>query len=99
MSAHSDLERRLRETLGTVLGADLVAHLKRGAVLHVNADLDLVECGLAVARDDVGKVGAWLVRGHLRKPTEDECRRWSADLERRWRAAVVQPYVLIQPLD
>ncbi len=95
----SDLESRLRETLGTVLGADLMAHLERGAVLHLNADLDLVECGLAVARDDVDKVGAWLARGHLRKPSEDERRRWSEDLERRWRAAVVQPYVLIQSLD
>ncbi len=94
-----DLETRLRESLGVVLGQDLVAHLRRDGVLLVAPGIDLVTCGLAISRDDAALVGAWLERGHLRKPTSDEYARWTASPERRWRAAVVQPYVLIQSLD
>jgi hypothetical protein len=90
---------RLAETLGTVHGSDLAAHLKRDAVLLVAPDLDLMDAAVAVASDDATQVGAWLGDGRLRRPTPAEHTAWLGEPERRWRAIVVQPFVFIQSIE
>lgn len=87
---------KLEETIGEVLGSDLAAHLRRGAVFVVAPSLSLVDCGEAIARDDSAKVGAWVASGALRRPTTEETTAWLAASERKWLAVVVQPYVLVQ---
>lgn len=94
-----DLCRRIESTMGQVLGSDLTAHLDRDAVLLVDPSLDLMVCALALARDNAHAVNAWISMGVLRRPDADERATWKAATDRPWRAAVVQPFVLIQSLD
>ncbi len=96
MTLQEALRLRLSELKGTVLFSDLKAHLERDALFIVSQELDLVECGLAVANDDVAAVGAWIKESQLRKPTPAEREAWPRDTSRRWVAIVVQPFVLVQ---
>jgi hypothetical protein len=89
---------KLGGSVGSVLYSDLAAHLGRDAVFVVAPDLSLVDCGVAVATDDLATVEAFVRRGALRKPSAAERTEWSRESERRWNAIVVQPFVLIQDL-
>lgn len=96
MTLEEGIRTRLTEVLGSVLFADLQAHLARDAVFVVGPTLSLIECGVRVALDDVGAVEGWIASGELRKPSSDERVTWSAAAGRRWMALVVQPFVLVQ---
>jgi hypothetical protein len=90
----------MRETLIASMGpiefTDIRAHLARDAVIVVDASLDLLEVGEAVARDDKGRVSAWVEKGLLRKPTLEEIEAWSRIEGPAWTALVVQPFVLLR---
>jgi hypothetical protein len=90
----------MRETLLASMGpiefADLRAHLTRGAVIVVDASLDLLEVGEAVARDDKSKVAAWIEAGLLGKPSLEVIEAWSKTEGAAWTALVVQPFVLVR---
>jgi len=90
---------RIEATLGAVPGSDLVAHLRRDAVVWVDASLDLVTVGVALAADDAPSLSSWLQRGLVRRPDARERAAWEAAIERRWRVVIVQPFVLVQALD
>lgn len=91
-----DVRARIEATRGLVQHSDLAAHVSRDAVLVVSAELDLVDCGLAIAGNDVARIETWIGASTLRKPTADELALWGTDEGRRWVAVVVQPYVLVQ---
>lgn len=91
----SERERCVRETLGPVLVGDLRPHVARGVVLRCAGQLDLVEVGLALARDDVSALGDWLAAGALwRLETEEELALPDGEV---WWSVVVRPWVLAQP--
>jgi hypothetical protein len=92
----AELRAKLEERLGPVVYGDLAAHLARDAVFVVAGSIELVECGIAVATDDVTKVEAWIASGALRKPSKLEREAWPTHEGRSWHAIVVQPFVLIQ---
>ncbi len=85
-----------RRGRGGVYGSDLAAHLARAAVLVVAPTLSIVECAVALARDDAAAVHAWITSGALRRASDDEARDWPLDAPRRWVALVVRPFVLVQ---
>ncbi len=89
----------MRETLAASMGpiefSDLRAHLTRGAVIVVDASLDLLEVGEAVARDDKARVAAWIEGGLLGKPSLETIERWSKTAGQAWVSLVVQPFVLL----
>lgn len=92
------LRARLEASAGPVLYGDLAAHLRRDAVLLVAAGVSLVDCGVAIARDDAAAVEGWLASGALRRPSAAERATWAAWTEPRWTAIVVQPFVLVQEI-
>lgn len=94
----ADLKARIEATLGTVSASDLAAHLRRDAVLEVDGSVDLVACALAIAKDDAARVAGWLAAGVLRRVDSGQREAWLAATERRWRACVVQPFVLAQDM-
>jgi len=94
-----DAIERINATLGTALGSDLAAHLQRDVVMLVSPPLGLLDCAMAVARDDAAAVSAWLATGALRRPDPTERDLYLATPERQWRSVVVQPWVFIQSLD
>lgn len=99
MSDDSELRARLQTECGEVFGSDLGAHLQRDVVLVVCAPLTLLDCAVAIARDDTAAVSAWLAEGALRRPTTEERAAWPEATNRRWLAVVVQPFVLVQDLE
>jgi hypothetical protein len=90
---------RLEESAGPVLFSDLRAHLARDAVLLVSPRVSIVECGVAIARDDAPAVERWITSGELRRPTAEERAAWAASTDARWTAVVVQPFVLVQEIE
>ncbi|MBX3201754.1 MAG: DUF2288 domain-containing protein [Labilithrix sp.] len=90
----------MRESLAASMGpiefSDIRAHLARDAVIVVDASLDLLEVGEAVARDDKERVGAWVERGLIGKPSLATIEAWSKTEGAAWTALVVQPFVLLR---
>lgn len=90
----------MRETLAASIGpiefADIRAHLTRDAVIVVDASLDLLEVGEAVARDDKARVGSWIEQGLIGKPSLEKIEAWSKTEGAAWTALVVQPFVLLR---
>ena len=89
---------RLEQITGEVLYGDLTAHLQRDAVFVVASGVELLDCAVAIAMDDVDAVEPWLADGSLRKPSQQERVAWPEATGKKWRAVVVQPFVLVQDL-
>lgn len=95
-SPEASLRGQLERSLGFVVASDLAAHLKRDAVIVVAPTLSLIDCAVAMARDDAQRVSAWLADGSLRRASAQERARWPSERATEWLAVVVQPYVLVQ---
>ena len=69
-------------------------HHEREALFLVANTIDLVDAGLAVARDNAAKISAWIEAGHLRKPTASESEEWEQATDVCFDYLIVQPFVL-----
>ena len=74
----------------------LMPHAQRDAIVLVTADLDLVEVGVAIVSDNVSTVDQWITEQLLYKPSPEQLADWASDRTRRFKALIVQPYVLVQ---
>lgn len=74
----------------------LLPHLSRDAVVIVHKGLDLVEVGVAIATDQTPAVERWIGEQLITKPTKPQIEDWSRAEDKRFRALIVQPYVLVQ---
>ncbi|WP_437289846.1 DUF2288 family protein [Sorangium sp. So ce406] len=90
------MRERLANTFGEVFWTDLRAHAARDAVILVDADLDLLDVGEAVASNDAAAVQAWIASGKLTKPTAEDLARWPLQIDLRFLSLVVAPYVLVR---
>jgi hypothetical protein len=79
--------------------AELRSHARRDGLILVGPAMDLVEAAAAVAGDDRERVAAWIASGLLGKPTRPALASWEAGSAPRFRALIVQPYVLAQVTD
>jgi len=89
-----DLRQNLTEALDEAQLDWLRPHLARDVVIWVDPCLDLVEVGVAIAADQSGSVRRWIEEQFLIKPSLKEVARWGE--EKRFKALIVQPYILIQ---
>ena len=85
----------LNQQTATVDWSELIKHFARGKVIHVDADLDLVDVAHHIASDDVKYVENYLNSGSLRRATDDDARDWNMRSPRFW-CVVAAPWVLIQ---
>ena len=74
--------------------AGTAAFLRRGALLQVAGEADLVEVAVAVAEDDQ-EVAARLTGGQLAKMPAEQAQDWLERDPDLW-AVVVAPWVLVQ---
>ncbi len=93
----NDLRQTLTESLDEARLDWLVPHLEKDVVIWVDAGLDLVEVGLAIATDDSTRVRRWIEEQFLIKPTPETIATW--DARQRFQALIVQPYILIRDID
>ena len=91
----STLYAKLLGETAPISWQELQPFFARGALLWVDATLDLIEVALAVAEDDQAKVAAWLQGGQVAKVEESRAEDLLARDPRLW-AVVVAPWVLTQ---
>ena len=88
------LAKKLSAEVGVVSWEALSPHASRGALFWVDAQLDLVEVGVALAMDDVKSVRTWHEEGMLLLASASGPEDFSA-----FRFLIVQPFVLAAPLE
>ena len=91
-----DLRGELAEMVDEAEWDWLMPHAQRDAIVLVTAGLDLAEVGVAIANDNVSAVEHWISEQLLYKPTPEQLADWAGDRTRRFKALIVQPYVLVQ---
>ncbi|MEO1210105.1 MAG: DUF2288 domain-containing protein, partial [Cyanobacteria bacterium J06638_20] len=92
----SDLHAELAGHMDEAEWEWLMPHADRGALVIVSPDLDLVDVGAAIANDDTEPVQGWINQRLLCKPTQKQIKTWSDNPQKRFKALILQPYVLIQ---
>lgn len=91
-----DLKAELTEMVGPAEWRWLSPHADRGAVVLVDARLDLADVGLAIATDDVATVNRWMAEALITKPSPDQLETWGQAMGKRFQSLIVQPFVLVQ---
>lgn len=91
-----DLYAELAGRMGEAEWDWLMPHADRDALVLVSPDLDLVDVGAAIANDDTEPVQDWIDQRLLCKPTSQQLTRWNSTPQKRFKALILQPYVLIQ---
>jgi hypothetical protein len=93
-----NLRQELTELLDQATWAWLLPHVERDAVIIVDAQLALVDVGMAIVEDQAQSVQHWIAEALLVKPTLEQQVIWEKTENVQFAALIVQPYVLIQPL-
>lgn len=91
-----DLKAELTEMVGPAEWCWLSPHAERGAVVLVDARLDLADVGVAIATDDVATVNRWMAEAMITKPSPDQLDTWEQAMGKRFQSLIVQPFVLVQ---
>jgi hypothetical protein len=91
-----DLRAELAESLDEAELDWLKPHIQRDVVVVVHQQLDLLDVGVAIARDDVLSVQHWISEQLVHKPFPEELADWNSNPTKRFQALIVQPYVLVQ---
>jgi len=92
----ADVRAHLAQQIHRVDWKPLAPHAKRGGLVMVAPELDLLEVGVAVAEDNGAQVQRWMEAQQLRRATEAQTQTWGEGAEERFTVLIVQPYVLVQ---
>ena len=90
-------EEKLAKFMGDVDWGYLKPHFERDCLYFVDASLDLVNVGEAMAGDDSEQVKGWLKSGDLVKIEAIHAFQWE-DGKTQFEALVISPFVLCRPL-
>ncbi|MDH5546900.1 MAG: DUF2288 domain-containing protein [Gammaproteobacteria bacterium] len=90
-----ELRQQLNKETGKLEWRELAPHFARGAVILVDAHLDLIEVAAIMVRDDKSKVEAWIEERKVRRADDEDARRWSTSHHLFW-AVVAAPWVVVQ---
>ncbi len=93
-----NLKAELAQAIDEATWDCLMPHAKRDFIIFVTQELDLLDVGMAIARDDVVSVQHWISTQQVHKPFPDQLASWNSNQAKRFQALIVQPYVLIQEL-
>lgn len=97
-SDESTEEQKLEKYTGVVEWSYLQKHYENGALLYVDPTVPLIEVGKALTDDDAEKVKRWRKSGEIVTPSTPHAFYWE-ESKAQFRALVVSPFVLIQPLE
>lgn len=74
---------------------ELQRYFASGAVLVIAPELDLVEVGFQMSKDNAAQIKQWLEQGQLAHVSDDLARQWLARDAMVW-GVVVNPWLLVQ---
>jgi len=84
----------LKET-ARIAWRDLEPHYERGALIHVDKALDLIDVATSFVNDDAERVQAWIGAGQVTRLSEGAADDWRDREPELW-AVVTAPWVLVQ---
>lgn len=94
----STTAEKLEKYTGEVGWRYLRPHFETGSLLYVDPSLELTEVGEALANDDADRVQEWKKSGDLVTPSQPHADYWE-ESGAAFRALVVSPFVLAQPVE
>ncbi len=86
------IREKLLEELETVDGKALIPHFKRGALIFVGSQIDIIDAGVAFATDNKESVAHWLQSGSIWKATKED--NTSLNTQNSFQFLILQPFVL-----
>ena len=95
----SDIKKRLQEDIASISWQEILPHAKRDAVLAIDERLDLLEVAEAIALDNTALVSNWIAEQLIAKPSKAQLSCWNSNPETQFTTAIVQPFVIIQPIN
>jgi len=93
----SELEK-LEKYSGEVSWDYLEKHFQSGALLYIDPSLDVIVVGKAFADDNATLITEWRKTGDIVQPSAPHALYWR-ESKLRFKALVVSPFVLIQPIE
>lgn len=91
-----DLKEKLKKDVLETTWEPLAPHFAKGTVYLLDEDLDLVEVGEAMAKDDVAHIKRWLDDGLMAPPTPEEATLFAKNTDILFKMLIIEPYVLVQ---
>ncbi|MDE0886228.1 MAG: DUF2288 family protein [Myxococcota bacterium] len=92
----NELREKLRGEVDFAPWQALRAHAEAERLFLAASDLDLVEIGIALARDQPEPVDEWIAAGQLGRPSAPQLEKWTEADEQIFRCLIVAPFVLAQ---
>ncbi|MFT5710318.1 MAG: hypothetical protein ACI8QT_001012 [Halioglobus sp.] len=74
---------------------DLQTYYARGCVIHVGADLNLIDVAVQLGMDNTQRFEAWIGSGEIAPVTQEQAQGWFDDNLSLW-SVVAPPWVLVQ---
>ncbi len=91
-----DIKTQLTEEVADTEWKDLKPHAQRDALIIVQEPLNLLDVGVAIAKDDVQKVQYWIQEQLVQKPTAEYLSACNAEPNKKFSALIVQPFVIVR---
>ncbi|MDQ8193038.1 DUF2288 domain-containing protein [Coraliomargarita sp. SDUM461004] len=88
---------KLEKYSGEVDWSYLRPHFEAGNMIYVDPCLDLKTAGLAFSEDKQAQVQKWLRCGDLVQPCDLHAAHWQKE-KTQFRAMIVRPFILAQPM-
>ncbi len=68
-------------------------------MIVVDQNLDLIEVGYAIAEDKTNLVQNWINEQLIHKPSSQQLSLWNEHPTHQFNTIIVQPFVLISPIN
>ncbi len=91
-----ELTEKLKGELLETTWDELRSQLVRDSIILVDPALNLLEVGLKVVQDDKTAIAGWIGGKQMTKPTTEQLKAWEAQLDKKFKMLIVQPFVLAQ---
>ena len=91
------IEQKVNLNTGRINWIELQPHFARGALIVIDAELDLVKIASAFIKDDSAWISELMRSEKLRKPEITDTEHWH-DVDQEFWAIVVAPWVLVQEI-
>ncbi len=93
---NDSIRDKIRGDIQATTAAELLPHHRRGALLIVAPQTDLLSVAIAVANDDKASVQQFLADKSMYKSILVEITDWCVEESTRLQYVILQPYVLAQ---
>ena len=92
----TELHDKINRETGRIQWSELERHFAQGNVIYVSEELDLIDVAVRISHDDKENIARWMSESKLAKVSDLQAQTWAAGKIALW-AAVVHPFILVQP--